>query len=218
MKIGVNEVKETIKNIAKVIEENKEFLTELDANIGDADHGINMSKGFKAVIKKLNETNTESISEILKITGMTLVSNVGGASGPLYGTAFMKASMAIDKEFMDIYDLINMLKAALEGIKSRGKSQAGEKTMIDAIEPALNALVKSKDDGLIDEKALENMKDEALKGLEYTKSIVATKGRAAYLGERSIGHQDPGATSSYFMLNEIYKYFINNNKKAIYNE
>ncbi|MBM7871209.1 dihydroxyacetone kinase-like protein [Clostridium pascui] len=212
MKIGANEVKETIKNIAKVMAENKEFLTELDANIGDADHGINMCKGFKAVIKKLNETNTESISEILKITGMTLVSNVGGASGPLYGTAFMKASMAIDKDYMDIYDLINMLQAALEGIKVRGKSQAGEKTMIDVIEPALNALVKSKDDGLIDEKALENMKDEALKGLEHTKSIIATKGRAAYLGERSIGHQDPGATSSYLMLNEIYKYFINNNK------
>lgn len=212
MKIGANEVKETMKNIAKVIEENREFLTELDANIGDADHGINMFKGFKEVIKKLNETNTESISELLKITGMTLVSNVGGASGPLYGTAFIKASMTIDKQYMDIYDLINMLKAALEGIKFRGKSQAGEKTMIDVIEPALNALVKSKDDGLIDEKALKNMKDEALKGLEYTKSIIATKGRAAYLGERSIGHQDPGATSSYLMLNEIYKYFINNNK------
>lgn len=209
MKIGLNEVKEIIKNIAKVIEENKDFLTELDANIGDADHGINMYKGFKAVIKKLNETNTESISEILKMTGMILVSNVGGASGPLYGTAFMRASMAIDKEYMDIYDFINILKAALEGIKFRGKSNVGEKTMIDTIEPALNALIKSKDDDLSDKEALENMKDEALKGLEYTKTIIATKGRAAYLGERSIGHQDPGATSSYLMLNEIYKYIVN---------
>lgn len=212
LKIGVNEVKEIIKNIAKIIEENKEFLTQLDANIGDADHGINMSKGFKAVVKKLSETNTESISEILKITGMTLVSNVGGASGPLYGTAFMKASTAIDKEFMDIYHFIDILRAALEGIKFRGKSKAGEKTMIDVIEPALNALVKSKDNDLSDKEALENMKDEALKGLEYTKTIIATKGRAAYLGERSIGHQDPGATSSYLMLNEIYKYFISNNE------
>ncbi|WP_097026828.1 dihydroxyacetone kinase subunit DhaL [Clostridium peptidivorans] len=209
MKIGLNEVKEIIKNIGKVIEENKEFLTELDANIGDADHGINMSKGFKAVTKKLNETNTESISEILKMTGMILVSNVGGASGPLYGTAFMRASMAIDKEYMDIYDFINILKAALEGIKFRGKSKVGEKTMIDTIEPALNALIKSKDDDLSDKEALENMKDEALKGVEYTKTIIATKGRAAYLGERSIGHQDPGATSSYLMINEIYKYIVN---------
>lgn len=212
MEIGANEVKEIIINIAKVIEENREFLTELDANIGDADHGINMSKGFKAVVKKLSETNTESISEILKMTGMTLIANVGGASGPLYGTAFMKASTTIDKKSMDIYDLINIIKAALEGIKFRGKSKAGEKTMIDTIEPALNALMKSKDDGLSDKEALENMKDEALKGVEYTKTIIATKGRAAYLGERSIGHQDPGAASSYLMLNEIYKYFINNNK------
>lgn len=212
MKIGVNEVKEIIINIAKVIEKNKEFLTELDANIGDADHGINMSKGFKAVVKKLSETNTGSISEILKMTGMTLISNVGGASGPLYGTAFMKASTAIDKEFIDIYDFIDILKAALEGIKFRGKSKVGEKTMIDTMEPALNALIKSKDDGLSDKEALENMKDEALKGVEYTKTIIATKGRAAYLGERSIGHQDPGAASSYLMLNEIYKYFTNNNE------
>lgn len=212
MKIGVNEVKEIIINIAKVIEKNKEFLTELDANIGDADHGINMSKGFKAVVKKLSETNTGSISEILKMTGMTLISNVGGASGPLYGTAFMKASTAIDKEFIDIYDFIDILKAALEGIKFRGKSKVGEKTMIDTMEPALNALIKSKDDGLSDKEALENMKDQALKGVEYTKTIIATKGRAAYLGERSIGHQDPGAASSYLMLNEIYKYFTNNNE------
>ncbi|MGL6106465.1 dihydroxyacetone kinase subunit DhaL [Romboutsia sp.] len=195
-----------INKIGEVIEENKLYLTELDATIGDGDHGLNLSKGFKAVKEKLATLNTSSISEVLKTTGMALVSSVGGASGPLYGTAFMKASMVVNnKEEIDINDLEKMLEEALNGVKMRGKSQFGEKTMIDAIEPALNKLKSDISNNLDVITCLENMSNEALKGTEATKNIIATKGRASYLGERSIGHQDAGATSSYLILKTIYE-------------
>lgn len=195
-----------IERIGQVIEENKLYLSELDASIGDGDHGLNLSKGFNAVKEKLESLNTTNISEVLKITGMALVSSVGGASGPLYGTAFMKASMAVNnKEEIDIYDFEKMLEYALDGIKMRGKSQLGEKTMIDAIEPALVKLKSDLSNKSDIVTCLENMSNEALKGVEGTKNIVATKGRASYLGDRSIGHQDAGATSSYLILKTIYE-------------
>lgn len=207
MALKLKEVEELVKNIDKVMEENKEFLTELDLAIGDGDHGINMNKGFKAVIDKLENTPINTIQDVFKNTGMALISNIGGASGPLYGTAFMKAgSVVLGKEELNIEDLKNILETSLEGVKARGKAQKGDKTMIDAIEPSLDAVKNGIEDGLDEKKILENMKDEALKGVNYTKSIIAKRGRASYLGERSIGHQDPGATSSYLILNEIYKY------------
>lgn len=207
MALKLKEVEELVKNIGKVMEENKDFLTELDLAIGDGDHGINMNKGFKAVIHKLESTPTNTIQDVFKNTGMALISNIGGASGPLYGTAFMKASSVVfGKEELNIEDLKNILETSLEGVKARGKAQKGDKTMIDAIEPSLDAVKNGMEDGLDEKKILENMKDEALKGVNYTKSIIARRGRASYLGERSIGHQDPGATSSYLILNEIYKY------------
>ncbi|KAJ53453.1 dihydroxyacetone kinase-like protein [Clostridium tetanomorphum] len=210
MALNVSQVVELINNIANVVEGNKVFLTELDSAIGDGDHGINMNKGFKAVKEKLITAKLNTVSDVLKNTGMILVSNVGGASGPLYGTAFMKAAIAGNKQEVNLNDFINMLQDAVEGIKMRGKAQRGDKTMLDALEPALDALKQGKSKGLNKKIILENMRNEAFKGVEYTKEIIAKKGRASYLGERSIGHQDPGATSSYLILNEVYNYVCNN--------
>lgn len=206
MSINGLRVIEIINKIGEVIEENKLFLTELDAAIGDGDHGLNMSKGFNAVKEKLKGDNGNNIGDILKKTGMALVSNVGGASGPLYGTAFMKAAIEVNgKSEVDIRDFEKMLQAALGGIKMRGKAELNDKTMIDAIEPALNSLKNSIEKGLSSKESLKEAVDAAYKGVEYTKEIVARKGRASYLGERSIGHQDAGATSSALILDTIYK-------------
>ena len=193
-----------IKEIGNVIQKEKDFLTELDSFIGDADHGINMARGFKEVEKKLPGLEDKDVGTILKTVGMTLVSTVGGASGPLYGTAFMKAGMAIGaKNDIDGDDFITALNAAVEGIKMRGKSHEGEKTMLDALIPALNTIKKVYEENKDFKAALEQGVKAAEEGVEYTKTIIATKGRASYLGERSIGHQDPGATSSYLMLKAI---------------
>ncbi|MBQ3444740.1 MAG: dihydroxyacetone kinase subunit L [Selenomonadaceae bacterium] len=190
-----------IKAIAKKIEAQKDFLTELDNEIGDGDHGINLARGFKAVEEKLPTFADKDIGAILKGVGTALVSTVGGASGPLYGTAFMKAGN-VCKGKMEITDadFVAALDAAINGVKMRGKAVEGEKTMLDALCPAYKAIKAGIDGGkdLID--ALADGVDAAAKGVEYTKTIIATKGRASYLKERSIGHQDPGATSSLYML------------------
>lgn len=190
-----------IEKIIDVIKENKEYLTELDLAIGDADHGINLDRGFSAVKNKLNELSDKDIGTILKTIGMTLVSTVGGASGPLYGTAFMRAGQAVQgkNELID-EDVVKMFEIALEGIKQRGKAEAGDKTMIDSIEPAVKALKESLTNNIALPEALNRAANAAKEGMEYTKNISARKGRASYLGERSIGHQDPGATSAYLMI------------------
>jgi len=200
---------EIINLIANDIQKNKDFLTELDSAIGDADHGINMSKGFKAVTEKIAAMTDKDCGSILKTVGMTLVSTVGGASGPLYGTAFMRAGQAVGaKTELGFEDLLVILEAALAGIKMRGKAEKGEKTIIDALEPAVEVLKSSK----VNEKLVEEAVKAAKAGVEYTKGIIAKKGRASYLGERSIGHQDPGATSCYIMLAAILKAINNNNR------
>lgn len=190
-----------IAAIAKKIETEKDFLTELDNEIGDGDHGINLARGFKSVEEKLPTFADKDIGAILKGVGTQLVSTVGGASGPLYGTAFMKAGN-VCKGKMELTDaeFVAALDAAINGVKMRGKAVEGEKTMLDSLCPAYKALKDGIDGGktLID--ALSDGVDAAAKGVEYTKTIIATKGRASYLKERSIGHQDPGATSSLFML------------------
>lgn len=203
MAVNSAELIEIINLIADDIQKNKDFLTELDSAIGDADHGINMSKGFKAVNEKISTMSDKDCGSILKTVGMTLVSTVGGASGPLYGTAFMRAGQAVGaKKELDFNDLPIILDAALEGIKMRGKAEKGEKTIIDALEPAVEVLKKSSP---VDIKLMEEVVKAAKDGVEYTKGIIAKKGRASYLGERSIGHQDPGATSCYIMLAAVYK-------------
>lgn len=193
-----------IENMGKNIIENKDYLTELDRVIGDADHGINMSKGFSAVDAKLDEMNGKDWGSILKTVAMTLISTVGGASGPLYGTAFLRASTVVDgKMEIDKEDIINMFEQAVEGIKMRGKSDKGDKTILDALIPAFEALKLAYEEGKDTKIAFKMAEEAALEGVEYTKDIIAKKGRASYLGERSIGHQDPGATSTYIMIKSI---------------
>ncbi|KGM95107.1 dihydroxyacetone kinase [Clostridium novyi A str. 4552] len=206
MSLTGKQVIDILGKISEKIEENKEYLTELDASIGDGDHGLNMTKGFKAVVDKLKDDDGSNIGNILKKAGMTLVSNVGGASGPLYGTAFMKAGAKLNgKSQIDINDFLEALKEALAGIKMRGKADIDDKTMIDALVPAIDVLEKSLNEGKNDLDILKDVKDAGFKGVEHTKEIIAKKGRASYLGERSIGHQDPGATSCALILESIYE-------------
>lgn len=208
MSIQGKKIIEILERINEKIDENKAYLSELDATIGDGDHGLNMSKGFKAVVEKLKDDDGNDIAVILKKAGMALVSNVGGASGPLYGTAFMKAALSVNgKSEININDFANMLNDALDGIKMRGRGQAGDKTMIDALEPALETIKNGITQGIEPKEILRLAKESAYKGVEYTKGIIAKKGRASYLGERSIGHQDAGATSSALILETIYEAF-----------
>ena len=190
-----------VEGMAKKIEAEKEYLTELDNEIGDGDHGINLARGCEAVEKKLPSLAGGDIGALLKGVGMQLVSTVGGASGPLYGTAFMKAGMAC-KGLTEIDGpaFVKAMEAAVDGIKMRGKATEGEKTMLDALCPALKVLQDDVTAGKSLKEALQDAAQAAEKGVEYTKTIIATKGRASYLGERSLGHQDPGATSSLYLL------------------
>ena len=201
MPITTEDTVRWLNQLAHVLHENRDYLTQLDSPIGDADHGINMDRGFKAVIDKLPTVAGTDIGSILKTVGTTLVSTVGGASGPLYGTAFLRAGMATSGKH-ELYeaDYAGMLEAALEGIKARGKAQPGEKTMVDALTPALAAAKEAQAQGLDLPQIMRRASDAAEAGMKATIPLLATKGRASYLGERSIGHQDPGATSSWLIL------------------
>ncbi len=197
-------VTELLEKIGDKIIEEKEFLTELDKPIGDCDHGINMARGFTEVKKKLEAMADSDLGTIFKTTGMTLVSTVGGSAGPLYGTAFMKMGMALNgKKEMSFDEFLTAYEAAVEGVKQRGKSDKGEKTMLDAMIPALEALRKTYGETKDPRAAWKAGTRAAEAGVEYTKTIIATKGRASYVGERSIGHQDPGATSFTFMMETV---------------
>ncbi|MDY6046222.1 MAG: dihydroxyacetone kinase subunit DhaL [Anaerobutyricum sp.] len=199
-----SKVLEIIKKIIADVDEQKLFLTELDNVIGDGDHGINLARGFDAVDAVMGTFEGKDIGAIMKAIGMKLVSTVGGASGPLYGTAFMKAGAYLNgKTEMNMDDFIGMLEVAIDGIMKRGKAVKGEKTMLDAMIPALDAMKESYGADGDAKKALEAGVAAAEEGIEYTKTIIATKGRASYLGERSIGHQDPGATSFTLMLKAV---------------
>ncbi|MCR5403870.1 MAG: dihydroxyacetone kinase subunit L [Butyrivibrio sp.] len=196
-----------LKCIGEKIIENKDFLTDLDREIGDADHGVNMARGFQAVIEKVSQDEAD-IGAVLKKTGMTLLSTVGGASGPLYGTAYMEAAKVVaGKQEMSAEDFKLCLQAAIAGIQKRGKAEKGEKTMLDSLIPALEAYTDRIDAGAGMAEALDAACKAANEGIEFTKTIAATKGRASYLGERSIGHQDPGATSATLTL-EVIRDFI----------
>ncbi|MEJ2747647.1 MAG: dihydroxyacetone kinase subunit DhaL [Anaerolineae bacterium] len=193
-----------LEKSAAVLNENKDYLTQLDSAIGDADHGTNMARGFKKVMEKLPSVADKDIGNILKTTGMTLISSVGGASGPLYGTFFMRSGMAMAaKEELSDEDLLKLLEAGVEGIVQRGRAQLEDKTMIDAWYPALEALRTAMENGSSTVEALKAGVAGADKGMKATIPLQAKKGRASYLGERSIGHQDPGATSSYLLLNAL---------------
>ncbi len=194
-----------LERVAQTMHTHRDELTQLDANIGDADHGTNLDRGFAAVVSKLPTVADKDVGTILKTTGMTLISTVGGASGPLYGTAFIRAaSVLAGINVVNPEQLVAALEAALEGIQTRGKAQRGEKTMIDAIAPGVDVLkaAQGTDEPFlaVAERALAAV--EA--GMQATIPMLATKGRASYLGERSIGFQDPGATSSFYIAQALF--------------
>ncbi len=193
-----------LTKMKEAIDENAQFLTDLDAAIGDNDHGINMARGFAKVETDLPGLAGKDIGAILKKVGMDLVSTVGGSSGPLYGTAFMKAGGKVaGKNEIGMEDFLAMMDEGIGGVQLRGKAVRGEKTMLDAMIPADEAMKEAFSAGLSVKEVLDAGVKAAEEGVEYTKTIIATKGRASYLGERSIGHQDPGATSFTVLLQAI---------------
>lgn len=200
MRITAEQVIRFIEGVAARIKEHRDELVQLDSAIGDADHGINMDRGFTMVLEKLPTVADKDIGTILKTVGMTLVSTVGGASGPLYGTAFIRAGMALsDRYELTPAEVVAALEAALEGIMARGKAQRGEKTMVDAIAPGIDVLKEAQASGEDFVAAMRRAVAAVEAGMKATIPMLATKGRASYLGQRSIGHQDPGATSSFYM-------------------
>ncbi len=185
-------------------EENQDFLTDLDRDTGDADHGLNMNRGFKKVKETLPKVEKQNISTILKNTGMTLLSSVGGASGPLYGTLFIRTAASVgSRESLTFQELIDDLKSGVDGVISRGKAEQGDKTMCDVWLPVLNEMKTSLEGGTSPDHLLDEMVEVAEKSATSTIEMQAKKGRASYLGERSIGHQDPGATSSLLMIKAL---------------
>jgi phosphoenolpyruvate---glycerone phosphotransferase subunit DhaL len=202
MSLGYDDVLRWIRAFAAEVEANKEYLTQLDAAVGDGDHGINMQRGMAAVLVKVDTpTEGQDIGVLLKTVGMTLVSTVGGAGGPLYGTLFLQMGTAVSgKEELGPDDWAAALEAAITGVQARGKAEPGDKTMIDALIPGRDALKAALAEGATFPDALRKSADAAEQGMQDTVPLVARKGRASYLGERSAGHQDPGATSSHLLL------------------
>ena len=190
-----------VQAFSSTVAENRDYLTKLDAAIGDADHGINMDRGMTAVLAKLDGLEGEDIGALLKTVGMTLVSTVGGAAGPLYGTLFLQMGVATaGKSELEPEDWAAALDAAVKGVQMRGKAEPGDKTMVDALIPARDAFSAAVADGASFEEALGRSAQAAEEGMQATIPLVAKKGRASYLGERSAGHQDPGATSSHLLV------------------
>ena len=187
--------------LALVYAGNRELLTELDSAIGDADHGINMDRGFMAVKAQLAANAGADVRSILQMTATVLIRNVGGASGPLYGTFFLRAAAAVgDKTELGAADVVAVFQAGVEGIQQRGKAAPGDKTMLDALLPAVAAMRKSLDDGAGVAGILDAGVAAAEAGMLATIPMQARKGRASYLGPRSVGHQDPGATLAWLLI------------------
>jgi phosphoenolpyruvate---glycerone phosphotransferase subunit DhaL len=206
---GVNAetVQRWLRTAAASLHEQRDYLTQLDAAIGDADHGTNMDRGFTAVLDKLEELNgTTPPGRVLTTAGATLISKVGGASGPLWGTALRRAGRALgDSEDFGPSELVDALDAALVGVVELGAAEEGDKTMVDALAPALRALREGLDGGASLQDALAAASTAGEEGMRATVPMQASKGRASYLGERSIGHQDPGATSTALIIAALAK-------------
>ncbi len=201
MPVSSSQVSDWIRAFAATVAENKDYLTELDSAIGDADHGINMNRGMQAVLGKLDAGEAADVGALLKTVGMTLVSTVGGASGPLYGTLFLQmGTSAAGKPDLSDDDWAAALAAGVAGVQRRGKAELGDKTMIDALVPGVEAVRSALADGSALDEALRRSAEAAREGMTATIPLVARKGRASYLGERSADHQDPGATSSWLLL------------------
>ena len=189
-----------IELAAADIAEQRDYLVDLDRAIGDGDHGENMDRGFKAAVEALGQAQPASVAEVLKTVAKTLMSTVGGAAGPLYGTAFLRASKAAGDGELDGAGVAAVIAGALDGIQARGKAITGEKTMVDAWTPALEAARAAAESGSDPAAVLEAAATAAEAGAAATEPMRATKGRASYLGERSIGHLDPGAVSTSLIL------------------
>ncbi len=200
--MGATQTLDVIKAMAAAMEENRRYLTKLDSEIGDGDHGNNMHRGLQAALERLDDAEPSSPVDVLKAVSMALVSKVGGAAGPLYGTAFLRASSALsDKEEVSAQDVAGALEAALGGVKQRGKAEVGDKTIVDALEPAVEAAKEAASEADASVAAvLRAAAGAAKEGAESTVPLTARKGRASYLGARAQGHQDPGATSTYLLL------------------
>ena len=195
-----------IDSMADTMEHEMDYLSDLDGAIGDGDHGVNMAKCFREVKKKLPENEGKDIGTILKNIGMVILNSVGGAMGALYGTLFLKASKEVmGKTEIQLEDLIKIFEAGEKGIQEMGKAQLGDKTLLDTIDPAVKALREAQAQGKSLDDALADFSEAARKGAESTKGMISKIGRSSRLGERTIGHQDAGATSCYFILNAFYK-------------
>jgi dihydroxyacetone kinase-like protein len=190
-----------IEDICDTIEQEKSYLSELDGAIGDGDHGVNMAKCFREIRKKLPDNEGGDIETLLKNVGMMLLNSVGGAMGALYGTMFLRLSGATaGKTELELADLVLMFQAAEKGVKEIGKAEVGDKTMLDTLAPAVRALEKAEQEGKPLANALADFETAARGGMESTRNLVARVGRSSRLGDRTIGHQDAGATSCYFIL------------------
>lgn len=190
-----------LSRMADVIEENKKYLTRLDSPIGDADHGVNMRRGLQAVLDKTSSMEDEDVGSVLKTAGTALVASVGGAAGPLYGSALMQAGSAVSgKDQLKTDDILRALEAALDGVVQRGKASPGDKTMVDTLTAAVTAMDRAVEEGAETAEALDAAAQAGKQAMKDTIPMLARKGRASYVGERSIGHQDPGATSTYLLI------------------
>jgi dihydroxyacetone kinase-like protein len=200
--VTIDECTAWVRRFADLVAQQKDLLTELDAAIGDADHGINMDRGMRAVCDKLDETSSpQEADQLFKLVGMTLVSNVGGASGPLYGTFFLRLAAACGpRDDLELDEFARAWRAGVEGLVGRGRPELGDKTMFDSLHPAVATLDAAVAAGEPPGSAFSAAWQAAQEGRDATIPMVARKGRASYLGERSAGHQDPGATSASLLL------------------
>lgn len=204
-KLDLDDFKKIFTNINNIIKENVKYLSELDSHIGDGDHGITISRGFENAVKKINEVSPNTISGLLKIAGNALIFSMGGASGPIFGTIFLEMSKASDnKKLISLMELYDMFSAALEGTTKLGGAKPGDKTMVDSLYPAVGSLKESVSSNLSLKETLHNMMTAAENGVLSTKDMIASKGRSKYSGERSIGYQDPGATTLFLIIKAIY--------------
>ena len=193
-----------LEAMCDTIENEKEYLSELDGAIGDGDHGVNMAKCFREVKEKLAESTAEDVGRLFKDVGMVVMNSVGGAMGALYGTFFLKLSQAgAGKSEVNLSDLVSMLQTGEQGILDIGKANLGDKTLVDTLSPAVRAIETAEKDGKPLAEALANFEQAAQQGMESTRDMLAKMGRASRLGERTIGHQDAGATSCYFILRSL---------------
>jgi dihydroxyacetone kinase-like protein len=215
MTITSGNVRDWINAYGAAIADNRDYLTTLDSAIGDADHGTNMERGMRKALERLDGVEGDDIGATLKAVGMALVSSVGGAGGPLYGTLFIQMGGATaGKDEVVLADWAQAVKAGVDGVQSRGKAEPGDKTMVDALLPAAEALREAADQGTELAEALRQAAGAAEEGMKATIELVARKGRASYLGPRSAGHQDPGATSSYLLMKSAADVLVTDKSSA----